>query len=337
MNTRSSILLVCAVVALLTAANVQNHELRNRRGVQSDDLENTPPLLAITTVILGGFRGLVADILWLRASSLQDEGRHFELVQLADWITKLEPGIPEIWSFHAWNMAFNVSVMMRDPSERWRWIQNGIALLRDQALRYNPHAPSLYSELAWIYSFKIGGQTDFAHAHYKRRLAQAMHAILSGGSLNGVNVSDEIATELKNVQGLDSELMAKLDVRFGPLDWRLPESFAIYWAVQGLEHTTEEPDMLCERMLRKGLESSFVKGTLDFDPASGRYERTNNFEVLPKLMVVYDTALEQRPTGLIRSSYAGFLGRAIEILRQEGKKDESRRLANRLEEISGSE
>ena len=40
---------------------------------------------------LGGFRGLLADILWIRAISLQEQGKYFELVQLADWIQKLQP------------------------------------------------------------------------------------------------------------------------------------------------------------------------------------------------------------------------------------------------------
>src|SRR5262250_1410674 len=54
-------------------------------------LENAPPVLAFTTVALGGFRGLISNILWIRANDLQQEDRFFEQVQLADWITKLQP------------------------------------------------------------------------------------------------------------------------------------------------------------------------------------------------------------------------------------------------------
>ena len=276
-------------------------------------------------------------MLWLRASRLQDEGRHFELVQLADWITKLEPGIPEVWSFHAWNMAFNVSVMMRDPSERWRWIQNGIALLRDQGLRYNPREPSLYSELSWIYMFKIGGETDIANAYYKKKLAEAVQSVLDDHSLNSEIVTDEFATQLKDASGLDINTMAQLDDRYGPLDWRLPESFAIYWAAQGLDHANEESRVLCERMLLSGLETSFMSGSLDFDPSSGRYHRSNNSKILPNVLHAYDTALEQQQTEHIRVSYEGFLLRAIDVLRQAGKTDESRQLSQRLEAISVTE
>ena len=131
--------------------------------------------------------------------------------------------------------------------------------------------------------------------------------------------------------------MAQLDSLYGPLDWRLPESFAIYWAARGLEQSSREPDLLCERILHSGLETSFLKGALDFDPGTGRYQRTNNFEILPGIMRAYDTALAERPTEHKRASYARFLPRAIEILQQAGKKDESRRLAQRLEEISNED
>src|SRR5690348_8955185 len=52
---------------------------------------NAPPVLAFTTVALGGFRGLIANALWIRANELQQDGKFFEMVQLADWITKMEP------------------------------------------------------------------------------------------------------------------------------------------------------------------------------------------------------------------------------------------------------
>src|ERR1044071_10264067 len=58
---------------------------------------NAPPVLAFTTVALGGFRGLIANALWIRANDLQDKGKYFEMVQLADWITKLEPSFAQVW------------------------------------------------------------------------------------------------------------------------------------------------------------------------------------------------------------------------------------------------
>ena len=37
-------------------------------------IDNAPPLIAFTTVALGGFSTLIADVLWFRVTALQEEG-----------------------------------------------------------------------------------------------------------------------------------------------------------------------------------------------------------------------------------------------------------------------
>src|SRR5881296_948056 len=64
--------------------------------------QTAPPVLAFTTVALGGFRGLIANALWVRAMELQDQDKYFEKVQLADWITKLQPHFTTVWVHQAW-------------------------------------------------------------------------------------------------------------------------------------------------------------------------------------------------------------------------------------------
>ena len=98
-------------------------------------LENAPPVLAFTTVALGGFRGLIANALWIRANDLQEEDKYFEMVQLADWITKLQPHFTTVWVHQAWNMAYNISIKFNDMNDRWLWVLRGIELLRDRGLR----------------------------------------------------------------------------------------------------------------------------------------------------------------------------------------------------------
>ena len=69
---------------------------------------------------------------------------------------RLEPHIVTVWQVQAWNMAFNVSVKFSDYRDRWRWVQRGMELLRDEAFRYNPEQPHLYADLAWMFQFKMG-------------------------------------------------------------------------------------------------------------------------------------------------------------------------------------
>ncbi|HWN97125.1 MAG TPA: hypothetical protein VNT99_18995, partial [Methylomirabilota bacterium] len=128
MNSRAKkILLLVAAAALLTANGFLLPVLNRERAVlgitRIEPLENAPPMLALTTQVLGGFRGLIANALWIRANQLQQDGKYFEMVQLADWITKLEPHIAQVWVHQAWNMAFNISVKFTDHADRWRWVQ----------------------------------------------------------------------------------------------------------------------------------------------------------------------------------------------------------------------
>ena len=82
------------------------------------EIKNAPPMVAFTTVALGSFRGLVADLLWLRSNSLQQKGNYFEMVQLARWIVDLQPSFSGATAYLAWNMSYNISVTCSDFADR---------------------------------------------------------------------------------------------------------------------------------------------------------------------------------------------------------------------------
>jgi hypothetical protein len=187
-----TIIFLCIVVggALLTLASTRMdaiHAAREDMGlVANASLENAPPSLAFATVAMGAFRGLIVDILWMRADTLKEEGKFFDAKQLAEWITTLQPRFAAVWDFQAWNMAYNISVAIPNsqPEERWRWVRNGYELLRDRAIELNPHSIVLYRSLAWIFQHKIGGVTDDAHWYYKRELALSMRSVLGDDPSN---------------------------------------------------------------------------------------------------------------------------------------------------------
>src|SRR2546421_12661264 len=107
-------MLLLLAVALLTGVGFVQRSLNQDRDqlglTRVQPLDNAPPVLAFTTVALGGFRGLISNALWIRANDLQEEDKFFEMSQLADWITKLEPHFVQVWLVQAWNMAYNISV-----------------------------------------------------------------------------------------------------------------------------------------------------------------------------------------------------------------------------------
>src|SRR5436853_4484320 len=177
---KKSCLLLLAVLLLLGVSRMQSSLNRDRESLgltRIQPLENAPPVLAFTTVALGGFRGLISNALWIRASDLQDEDKFFEMAQLADWITKLEPHFVQVWLVQAWNMAYNISVKFKDYADRWRWVERGIELLRDQGLRYNPNETLLYRELGWFFQHKMGQNLDDANMYYKQEWANEMATV----------------------------------------------------------------------------------------------------------------------------------------------------------------
>lgn len=153
--------------------NIRQHDL-----FFTGQINNAPPVVIFTTMALGSFRGLLADLLWLRAASLQEDKNYFEMVQLASWITKLQPRFAGATAYLAWNMAYNISVTCSLWQDRWYWVWEGIKLIRDEALLYNPEAPRLYWELAVIFQQKMGNVLDNASYYYKARLATEMEAVI---------------------------------------------------------------------------------------------------------------------------------------------------------------
>lgn len=203
------IIILCTAIglSLLTAASARMdsiHKARTEMGLTANEsLENAPPSLAFATVAMGAFRGLIVDILWMRADTLKQEGKFFDAKQLAEWITTLQPRFAQVWVFHAWNMAYNISVAVPNtqPQERWRWVKNGYELLRDRAIELNPNSILLYRELAWIFQHKIGDISDDCHRYYKRELALSMRGLL------GENPANEVFEALAQAPGSLDEML----------------------------------------------------------------------------------------------------------------------------------
>ena len=113
-RVKKVLLLLLAGALLFASGQLQkslNHDREALGLTHAALLENAPPVLAFTTVALGGFRGLISNFLWIRANNLELDDKFFEAAQLADWITKLEPTFPTVWVFQAWNMAYNLSLI----------------------------------------------------------------------------------------------------------------------------------------------------------------------------------------------------------------------------------
>ena len=389
--------IVLAMVVLLCSLSY----LQNRmNGIRTDynltdaaPLENAPPIVAFSSVALGGFRGLLADYLWLRSSKMQDEGKYFEMVQLADWIVTLQPRYTMSHAHLAWNMAYNVSVTFTDFSDRWRWVKRGIELIRDKALDLNPGDPELYRQLGWIYQHKLGKDLDDANRYYKTEMAKEMirlfgdyygqWELLEKAPLNetklravlGDNVKEyerilashgmkfedlemrfrslavipqDLAEEFDKAgitetielclrhrwifykYKLDPKRIMKLNEEFGPLDWRLPQAHAIYWAKMGMEQYDKMTDngafkrLQVRRMIFQSLKDAFETGKLMYLRENyDVLEMTPNLALAESAYEAYKIAIEENENVSIKGALGNFIVQQVCDLYKFGRKKEA--------------
>ena len=186
------------------------------------------PEIELLRVIPGGLRAPLVSYLWIRAQNLKNQGRYYDAKQLADLICTLQPKFESVWRFHAWNMAWNISVATHSAEERWVWVTNGMKLLRERGLPTNPKSVMLHHEMSWIFFSKIGGNMDEKHMEYKRRWAAEMQQLL-GAPAGGVSVS--------TAQAID----AFRPIADAPLDKRLDHQARQRIQADQLEKLTEDP------------------------------------------------------------------------------------------------
>jgi hypothetical protein len=208
------IFLLCALIAGLFGASVAaQFVLRSRRPPSASALAEG------AFAALGGLRSVVAEVIWFRADRLQEEGRYVELAQLASSLALMEPHTPEVWSYAAWNLADNISVMMPTYEDRWRWVEAGLRLLRDEGLKYNPTSRELCRDLAWLFELKIGADIDSASPVYRRKWREI--------------IQDVKKRDAWHELGMDVHFMRAVEKSTGFDDWTDPQMSAIYWAARG--------------------------------------------------------------------------------------------------------
>jgi hypothetical protein len=336
-----AVFLLCVSSQMQNWLNVERGQLGLTR---LPPLKNAPPLLAFTTVALGGLRGLIANALWIRMNDLQNEDKFFEMVQLADWTTALEPHFTQVWTEQAWNMAYNVSVKFKNPEDRWHWVERGIQLLRDRGIPLNPDAPLLYRELSWFFQHKMGQNLDDAHMTYKLRWAQEMQNVLGGRpdieALEHPKTAEERerARKVRDVYKMDPAIIQKVDEEYGPFDWRLPDAHAVYWAEEyrqkaadtnGLwpkasayETNSYDTDTL-RRSIFQSLRMDCLRGGALAPSVTNVTEQ--NFMLWPNLDMVsninaaYEKMIAEQPDLNFQNAQKNFLKEAIPLLYVNGK------------------
>ena len=133
---------------------------------------------------LGGFRAMVADLLWIQAHTAWERTEWGRMVRIFETVTSLQPRCLMFWDMAAWHMAYNASVAAREDArqprealrlraEREYWRIGEDFLLR--GIQNNPDRALLFDRLGMLYRDKFKDH-EKAHAVYEegRQLPDAM-------------------------------------------------------------------------------------------------------------------------------------------------------------------
>ena len=190
---------------------------------------SAPAMTEGALAAFGGIRSIIAEVVWFRADRLQDEGRYVELAQLASTLSYLEPHTPEVWSYAAWNLAYNISIMMPTYEDRWRWVYAAICLIRDKGLVINPTESELYRELAWLFELKLGTNLDMGSPVYRAKWREA--------------VEDVARRDAWEELRMDRKVMDEVTRDYGMSDVADPMYSAVYWAHIGRVVSKKKEDV----------------------------------------------------------------------------------------------
>jgi len=103
--------------------------------------------------------------------------------------------------------------------------------------------------------------------------------------------------------------MKQIDEQYGPLEWRLPEASAIYWAAEGLERAKQNPNrigtdptedlIVLRRVIYQCMQLSWQRGRIEDNP----FVQTMQFGLIDCQMVTEHLAsLGARPVPRVRFS-----------------------------------
>jgi len=108
--------------------------------------ESQPDAAAIARTtgirVLGATRGYATTALWLRAGDAYRRGDHYEVLAAYQLIAELQPRNPGVYSYLAWNQAFNISAEFPERERREEWVARGLNTLHEAQDRM-PHEASL--------------------------------------------------------------------------------------------------------------------------------------------------------------------------------------------------
>lgn len=113
----------------------------------------------VTNFVIVGFRGIAADLLWVKVDGFWHQGRWFEIMPLIKAITWMQPHFLEPWELGSWHLAYNLYAYAGDSPDKGIYIKEAIRFIKE-GIAENRGVYNLWFNLGWIYYNKLGDYDD---------------------------------------------------------------------------------------------------------------------------------------------------------------------------------
>ena len=181
-------------------------------------LGNVDPTSATMNLVLLGFRGIAAGMLWVQADELKTRKEFDKLRQVVESIILLQPHFKSVWEFQAWNLTYNVSTECDDVKDRYYWVKEGLKFMIRGTER-NRRIPELFYSAGAFTGSKLGRADE--KVEYRRFFRSDPDVEQFGGGPD----------EAINKEGKDNYLVAR--------DWYLKANNLVQLGIK--QHRMDEP------------------------------------------------------------------------------------------------
>jgi hypothetical protein len=153
--------------------------------------------------------------------------------------------------------------------------------------------------------------------------------------------TDDTKAKVKRLEEkfkLDPRRLKQVDETYGPLDWRLPEAHAIYWAMVGMDkgRNKKEDLITLRRVIYQSMQLAFQRGRLIVLKGASedqkRYDLQPNLDLIPHANAAYETMMEQdeQMRDHIKTGHRNFLRDAVYFLYTHNRLSEAQQWYNYL-------
>jgi hypothetical protein len=234
-------------------------QLRTRYDLGENQLGQVDPTSSAMNLVLLGFRGIAADMIWSQADENEQTKNWAELRANVDAIIMLQPHFVRVWQFQGWNLAYNVSAAWDLVADRFYWVKEGAKFLKKGRV-INEKIAQLPYEEGRVLGTKIGRADEWKYFRnfFKKDPNEELFKGLADPELNPKGTDNYLAAKdvylvANDLQGKFPQSVSMLDVLFRSYPYRSQLNYAD--ALQREGHFDDSSKAAWEEAYREWVEN----------------------------------------------------------------------------------